>query len=138
MLNDNECFVESLLSGFIAFHCVIPIFFLFFHLGLLHVIYDNIIMSCFQYSVFRLFVVSWPNIRLIFSTVRCYFDGVQVGRMGCVPACGGDSCFVLATQPAPPGSALGYGRYVTGRSIKKCFDIYLPVTKALKRSTNSS
>ena len=26
---------------------------------------------------------------------------------------------VFAAQPAPPGSALGQGRYINGRSIKK-------------------
>ena len=50
---------------------------------------------------------------------------VQVGRMGCVPACGrnSNSRNVSRSQPAPPGSAFGYRRYINGRSIKKCLHI---------------
>ena len=43
---------------------------------------------------------------------------------------------VLATLPALPGSTLGQGGYINGRSIKWCLHILPGYIKALKRLAN--
>ena len=55
------------------------------------------------------------------------FWGLHVGRMGCVPACGGNSNSrdVSCSQPILhcQGAALGWMRFINGRSIKTCLHI---------------